>query len=74
MCAFPIKNDLPWKIFNVKERPEWSQEKINHCLDLIDDEKWDEARENLKELSHSLGENDIAVVQAQSILHFMEDE
>jgi predicted ATP-binding protein involved in virulence len=67
-------NSILSEIFNVKERPEWSQEKINHCLDLIDDEKWDEARENLKELSHSLGENDIAVVQTQSILHFMEDE
>ena len=67
-------NSILSEIFNVKERPEWSQEKINHCLDLIDDEKWNEARETLKELSHSLGENDIAVVQAQSILHFMEDE
>ena len=57
----------------MKERPEWSQQNIDHCLDLIDDEKWDEAREHLKKLSDSLGENDIAVVQVQSILHFMED-
>ena len=67
-------NSILSEIFNVKERPEWSQQKIDHCLDLIDNEKWDEARENLKKLSNFLGENDTAVVQAQSILHFMEDE
>ena len=66
-------NSILYEIFNVKERPEWSQQDIDHCLDLIDNEKWDEARENLKELSNRLGENDTAVVQAQSILHFMED-
>jgi hypothetical protein len=67
-------NSILSEIFNVKERPEWSQKTIDDCLDLIDAEKWDEAREHLKKLSDSLGENDIAVVQAQSILHFMEDE
>jgi predicted ATP-binding protein involved in virulence len=66
-------NSILYEIFNVKERPEWSQQEIDHCLDLIDNEKWDEAREALKELSNRLGENDTAVVQAQSILHFMED-
>ncbi len=66
-------NSILYEIFNVKERPEWSQQEIDHCLDLIDNEKWDEARENLKDLSNRLGENDTAVVQAQSVLHFMED-
>jgi predicted ATP-binding protein involved in virulence len=66
-------NSILYEIFNVKERPEWSQQEIDHCLDLIDNEKWDKAREILKDLSNRLGENDTAVVQAQSILHFMED-
>ena len=66
-------NSILYEIFNVKERPEWYQQEIDHCLDLIDNEKWDEAKENLKDLSNRLGENDTAVVQAQSVLHFMED-
>ena len=66
-------NSILYEIFNVKERPEWSQQEIYHCLDLIDNEEWYEARKNLKKLSNDLGENDTAVVQAQSILHFMED-
>ncbi|MEB3311766.1 MAG: AAA family ATPase [Snowella sp.] len=66
-------NSILSEIFNVKERPEWSQRKIDHCLDLIDDEKWDEAKESLKELSNLLGENDTAVVRAESVFHFMEN-
>lgn len=66
-------NSILYEIFNVKERPEWSQKEIDHCLDLIDNEKWDEAREALKELSNLFGNNDTAVVQAQTIFHFMED-
>jgi predicted ATP-binding protein involved in virulence len=66
-------NSILYEIFNVKERPEWSQQEIDHCLDLIDNEEWDEARKNLKKLSNLLGENDTAVVRAQSVLHFMED-
>jgi predicted ATP-binding protein involved in virulence len=66
-------NSILYEVFNVKERPEWSQYAIDRCLRLIDDEKWEEAKESLKQLSHRLGENDTAVVQAQTLLHFMED-
>jgi hypothetical protein len=66
-------NSILSEIFNVKERPEWFQKTIDDCLDLIDAEKWDEAREALKELSNLFGNNDTAVVQAQTIFHFMED-
>jgi len=46
---------------------------IDNCLRLIDDEKWNEAREALQELSDLLGDNDIAVVKTQTALYFMED-
>jgi len=66
-------NSILYEIFGVKERPEWSQQKIDNCLRLIDDEKWNEAREALQELSDLLGDNDIAVVKTQTALYFMED-
>jgi predicted ATP-binding protein involved in virulence len=66
-------NSILYEIFGVKERPEWSQQKIDDCLRLIDDENWNEAREALEELSNLLGDNDTAVVRTQTVLHFMED-
>lgn len=66
-------NSILYEIFGVKERPEWSQQKIDDCLRLIDDEKWNEAREALQELSDLLGDNDTAVVKTQTALYFMED-
>ena len=66
-------NSILYEIFGVKERPEWSQQKIDDCLKLIDEEQWDKAKEALKELSNLLGDDDTAVIKAQTILHFMED-
>jgi predicted ATP-binding protein involved in virulence len=65
-------NSILYDLMGVKQRPEEIQQKLDKVYDLIDEKKKDEARSLLKELSKDLGENDIAIVQANVSLDFMD--
>ena len=65
-------NSILYDLMGVKQRPEAIQQQLDKVYDLIDEEKKDEARTLLKELSKDLGENDVAIVQANVSLDFMD--
>ncbi len=65
-------NSILYDLMGVKQRPEEIQQKLDKVYDLIDEEKKYEARTLLKELSKDLGENDVAIVQANVSLDFMD--
>ncbi|MBL7816697.1 MAG: AAA family ATPase [Saprospiraceae bacterium] len=59
-----------FEIFGVTDRPTDVQDKINRCSDLLDEERYDEAKALLKELTDLLGEQDEAVIGARTQLLF----
>ena len=66
-------NSILYELMNVKERPDEVQKQIDRCFQLIDNNELDAAKSVLNELSNLLGENDLAVVRANTHINFLED-
>jgi predicted ATP-binding protein involved in virulence len=65
-------NSILYELMNVKERPDEVQEQINHCFQLIDDGRLEDAKLALHKLSDLLGEDDSEVVRANTLIGFLE--
>jgi predicted ATP-binding protein involved in virulence len=66
-------NSILFELMGVKQRPEEMQAKINHCYELIDTDKLEEAEECFRKLAEELGPNDPDVVHGESIIQFHKD-
>jgi predicted ATP-binding protein involved in virulence len=64
-------NSILSEVMGVEKRPVKMQERIDSCLELIDDGKLEEAKIKLKELSELLGENDLDMVKAHTLIDFL---
>ncbi len=65
-------NSILYELMGVKQRPDEMQQRLDKVYELIDEGKEDKARDLLKLLSKDLGENDVAVAQANVALDFMD--
>lgn len=65
-------NSLYLEIFGVPLRPRATQERIETISKLIDQEKLNEARAELKNLALQLGEQDTEIIRLQSFIDFLE--
>jgi hypothetical protein len=61
-------NGLLEDVFGVPERPQEAQEKVDALFRLLDDERYDEARDALDDLQQMLGPDDSAIVRARWML------
>jgi predicted ATP-binding protein involved in virulence len=66
-------NSILYELMNVKERPDEVQQQISKCFELIDNGCLEAAKLALQELSNLLGENDLEVVRANTLIGFLED-
>ncbi|WP_413171817.1 AAA family ATPase [Anabaena azotica] len=64
-------NSILFEVMGVEKRPAQMQERIDNCFELIDDGRLEEAKIQLKELSDSLGENDLDIVKAHTLIDFL---
>lgn len=64
-------NSILFEVMGVEKRPAQMQERIDNCFELIDDGRLEEAKIQLKELSNLLGENDLDIVKAHTIIDFL---
>jgi predicted ATP-binding protein involved in virulence len=65
-------NSILSDIMDDSARPRKIQNKLNNCFKYIDQEKFKQAKELLKELEESLGPNDPDIVYIHSLLEFYE--
>lgn len=63
-------NSILYELMNVEERPAAVKDELDKLYRLIDTEKIDEAREELKKLETVLGENDKDIVRANMYIDF----
>jgi predicted ATP-binding protein involved in virulence len=63
-------NSILSELMRYSERSPEIQKQIDSCMQLIDDDKIDEARNELKKLSDLLGQNDPEVVRANTLIDF----
>lgn len=63
-------NSILYELMNVEERPAVVKEDLDKLYRLIDDEKIEEARGEIKRLTEVLGENDKDVVRANMYIDF----
>lgn len=64
-------NSILSEVMLVSERPEEMQKKIDDCFQLIDEDKLEEAKQALTELSDLLGKNDSEIVRAETLIDFL---
>ncbi|MTJ12044.1 AAA family ATPase [Anabaena sp. UHCC 0187] len=64
-------NSILSEVMGVEKRPVKMQERIDSCFELIDDGKLEEAKIKLKELSELLGNNDPDMLQAYTLIDFL---
>jgi predicted ATP-binding protein involved in virulence len=63
-------NSILFELMGVSDRIPEVQKQIDSCLQLIDDDKLDQAKVELKILSDLLGEDDSEIVRANTLLDF----
>ncbi len=66
-------NSILYDLMNVKMRPDDFAEKLDMLYELIDDEKLEEAKQQLAELQAAWGDDDSEVVRAKTMLELFED-
>jgi predicted ATP-binding protein involved in virulence len=64
-------NSILFEVMGVEKRPVQMQERIDQCFELIDDGRLEAAKIKLKELSDLLGENDLDIVKAHTLIDFL---
>jgi len=64
-------NSILFEVMGVEKRPVKMQERIDQCFELIDDGRLEAAKIKLKELSDLLGENDLDIVKAHTLIDFL---
>jgi len=67
-------NSVLYELLGVEERPKEYKDKLNQLYRLIDDEKFDEAKEILSELTEKFGEHDTEIVRANMHLNLAEED
>lgn len=65
-------NSILYELFGVSERPIEFQEKLDRCIQLIDDDKFAEAKILLHELAELWGETDGEIVRARTLIELAE--
>jgi predicted ATP-binding protein involved in virulence len=63
-------NSILYELFGVEERPREYRHKINAFYDALEDEKFDDAKTILSELTELFGEEDSEIVRAKLHLNF----
>ncbi|MBD2664642.1 hypothetical protein B6N60_01960 [Richelia sinica FACHB-800] len=64
-------NSILFEVMGVEKRPAQMQKRIDSCFELIDDGRLEEAKIKLKELSDLLGENDLDIIRANTLIDFL---
>ncbi|MBE9257017.1 AAA family ATPase, partial [Dolichospermum sp. LEGE 00246] len=64
-------NSILSEVMGVEKRPVKMQEKIDKCFEMIDNDNLEEAKLELQKLSESLGNNDPDMVQAYTLIDFL---
>ncbi len=64
-------NSILYELMDVNARPREVQDKIDACFNLIDEEKLAEAKIKLQELADLLGEDDLEIVRAKTLINFL---
>ncbi len=64
-------NSILSEVMGVEKRPVKMQEKIDKCFEMIDNDNLEEAKLELKKLSELLGNNDPDMVQAYTLIDFL---
>jgi len=67
-------NSVLYELLGVEERPKEYKDKLSQLYRLIDDEKFDEAKEILSELTEKFGEHDTEIVRANMHLNLAEED
>ncbi|WYL95444.1 MAG: AAA family ATPase [Gloeotrichia echinulata IR180] len=63
-------NSILFEVMGVEKRHIKVQEKLDNCFKLIDNEKLEEAKKEVKKLSELLGDNDSEIVRAYTLIDF----
>lgn len=66
-------NSILYEFMGVEERPQWMQERLDHCFHLIDQGELDDAKAAIEDLKTTIGENDTEIVRANMMLAFLYD-
>ena len=66
-------NSILGEVMGVPERPRDIEDKIRHASLLVDEERLDEARAALQELTSILGDQDTVVVRLRTLVSFLDD-
>ena len=64
-------NSILSEVMGVEKRPVKMQERIDKCFEMIDNDNLEEAKLELQKLSESLGNNDPDMVQAYTLIDFL---
>jgi len=67
-------NSVLYELMGLEERPKFYRDKLSQLYRLIDDEKFDEARDILAELTEKFGEHDTEIVRANMHLNLAEED
>lgn len=66
-------NSILYELMGVEERPIEIKRELDKCFQLIDDNKIDEAKACLKKMTDLLGEDDVEIVRANTLLEFLKN-
>ncbi|OBQ37857.1 MAG: hypothetical protein AN487_09050 [Anabaena sp. CRKS33] len=64
-------NSILSEVMGVEKRPVKMQERIDKCFEMIDNDNLEEAKLELKKLSELLGNNDPDMIQAYTLIDFL---
>lgn len=64
-------NSILFEVMGVEKRPVKMQERIDKCFEMIDNDNLEGAKLELQKLSESLGENDLDIVKAHTLIDFL---
>lgn len=64
-------NSILFEVMGVEKRPAQMQERLDRCFEMIDDENIEAAKIELKKLSELVGDNDPEIVQAYTLIDFL---
>ncbi|MTJ49870.1 AAA family ATPase [Dolichospermum sp. UHCC 0259] len=64
-------NSILSDVMGVEKRPVKMQERIDKCFEMIDNDNLEEAKLELQKLSESLGNNDPDMIQAYTLIDFL---
>jgi predicted ATP-binding protein involved in virulence len=64
-------NSILSEVMGVEKRPVKMQERIDKCFEMIDNDNLEEAKLELQKLSESLGNNDPDMIQAYTLIDFL---